>query len=103
VRTLHAFRLREVSALTVPPAYANTSASVSIEAARMLAYAEEELRAGRVLSSENLAALEAAYTHLGDVIAKAKSGTEIVDNEGDRAGVPLAILRRRLELRDRAA
>lgn len=102
VRTLHSFRIREVSALTVPPAYPNTSASVSLEQARMLAFAEEELRAGRVLSADNLAQLEAAYTHLGEVIAKAKSGTEIVANEGNRSA-PLELLRRRLELRDRAA
>jgi HK97 family phage prohead protease len=98
-RSLESFRLREVSALTVPPAYPNTSASLSLEAARMLAEAEEELRAGKVLSAENLAALEAAYAHLGELLKRAKASDDAADGSNDRAGVDL--LRRRLELRGR--
>lgn len=90
VRELNQFRLREVSGLTVPAAYPATEASVAIEAARALAHAEEELRAGRVLSAENIAALEQLIADIKAIL--------------DKAGAPsraLPILRRRLELRAR--
>lgn len=107
VRTLHSFRMREVSALTVPPAYANTSASVSLEAARMLAFCEEEIRAGRVISQENLDALEAIVAQVRAIIAKAEGSAEGTAEDApdpnERAGVPVALLRRRLELAERLA
>lgn len=91
VRDLISFRLRDVAALTVPAAYPGTSVSV---AARALAHAEEELRAGKVLSAENVAALE-------QLIADVRA---ILDKTGAAASPrSLAIMRRRLELRMRGA
>jgi HK97 family phage prohead protease len=95
IRTLNALRIREVSALTVPPAYPETEASVAIEAARALALAEEELRAGRVLSEENILALKTAHKAIGDVLARAAA-----IETGDRSA-SLDLLRRRLALRER--
>jgi HK97 family phage prohead protease len=102
IRTLESFRMREVSALTVPPAYPGTVATVQ-EAARMLALAEE-LRAGRVLSQQTLDELEAAIQSLQAIIDRAEGAAEGGPDDapdGGRAGVPITVLRRRLELRDR--
>lgn len=106
IRTLHSFRIREVSALTVPPAYANTSATISLEEARMLAFAEEEIRAGRVLSQENLDALEDLVARIRAIIEKAEGpaedGPEDKPDPNDAArSAPIPILRRRLELAER--
>jgi HK97 family phage prohead protease len=95
LRTLHSFRIREVSGLTVPPAYPGTSATVA-EAARMLKLAEE-MRAGRVLSQQTLAELEQAVTALQAIIARAESSAEPPAGEdGGRSAIAIARLRHEL-------
>lgn len=98
VRALESFRLREVSALTVPPAYPETTASVALEAARALELAEDELRAGRVLSAENVSALEQLIADIQEILGRAGASSS---SSGRSAS--LALLRRRLELRERAS
>jgi len=75
--------LREVSALTEPAAYADTEAAIELRHARTIAEAEEELRAGRTLSAENLAALKEAHAYIAGILERAGAASE----EGDEGEV----------------